>query len=83
MLLELSPAQLLLLLASDDSLRAKVEEAIEMILALSQQELTSEALLGIFFYLSLKTYTINYLLALIKNYIYVFFLFLQNWMCFR
>lgn len=47
MLLELSPAQLLLLLASDDSLRAKVEEAIEMILAhsQSQQELTSEALL--------------------------------------
>lgn len=46
MLLQLSPAQLLLLLASDDSLRAKVEEAIEMILAHSQQELTSEALLG-------------------------------------
>lgn len=55
MLLELSPAQLLLLLASDDSLRAKVEEAIEMILAHSQQELTSEALLGIFIiHLSLK-----------------------------
>lgn len=46
MLLELSPAQLLLLLASDDSLRSKVEEAIELILAHSQQELTSEALLG-------------------------------------
>ncbi|KAK5646050.1 hypothetical protein RI129_004514 [Pyrocoelia pectoralis] len=47
MLLELSPAQLLLLLASDDSLRAKVEEAVEMILAHShsQQELNSEALL--------------------------------------
>jgi E3 ubiquitin-protein ligase EDD1 len=47
MLLELSPAQLLLLLASEDSLRAKVEEAVEMILAHlhSQQELTSEALL--------------------------------------
>ncbi|KAJ8980295.1 hypothetical protein NQ317_005215 [Molorchus minor] len=47
MLLELSPAQLLLLLASEDSLRAKVEEAVEMILAHnhSQSELTSEALL--------------------------------------
>lgn len=48
MLLELSPAQLLLLLASEDSLRAKVEEAVEMIVAYchSQQELNSEALLG-------------------------------------
>ncbi|KAG5892960.1 hypothetical protein JTB14_015007 [Gonioctena quinquepunctata] len=47
MLLELSPAQLLLLLASEESLRAKVEEAVEMILAHShsQSELTSEALL--------------------------------------
>lgn len=48
MLLELSPAQLLLLLASEDSLRAKVEEAVEMILAHShsQSELSSDALLG-------------------------------------
>nr|CAH7746807.1 unnamed protein product [Callosobruchus chinensis] len=47
MLLELFPAHLLLLLASEDSLRAKVEEAVEMILAHShsQSELTSEALL--------------------------------------
>ncbi|KAL3282723.1 hypothetical protein HHI36_005894 [Cryptolaemus montrouzieri] len=36
MLLELSPAQLLLLLASEESLRAKVEEAVEMIIADSQ-----------------------------------------------
>ncbi|XP_051791686.1 E3 ubiquitin-protein ligase UBR5 isoform X2 [Erpetoichthys calabaricus] len=33
MLLELSPAQLLLLLASEDSLRARVDEAMELILA--------------------------------------------------
>lgn len=45
MLLELTPAQLLLLLASEDSLRAKVEEAVELILA-HPQELNSEALLG-------------------------------------
>ncbi|XP_074027095.1 E3 ubiquitin-protein ligase hyd isoform X3 [Leptinotarsa decemlineata] len=49
MLLELSPAQLLLLLASEDSLRTKVEEAVEMILAYShsQSEMTSEALLDL------------------------------------
>lgn len=48
MLLELSPAQLLLLLASEDSLRTKVEEAVEMILAHShsQNDLNSDALLG-------------------------------------
>ncbi|XP_060518971.1 E3 ubiquitin-protein ligase UBR5 isoform X3 [Cylas formicarius] len=47
MLLELSPAQLLLLLASEESLRSKVEEAVEMILAHShsQSELSSDALL--------------------------------------
>uniref|UniRef100_A0A8D0GTB6 Ubiquitin protein ligase E3 component n-recognin 5 n=1 Tax=Sphenodon punctatus TaxID=8508 RepID=A0A8D0GTB6_SPHPU len=33
MLLELSPAQLLLLLASEDSLRARVDEAMELIIA--------------------------------------------------
>ncbi|XP_063054965.1 E3 ubiquitin-protein ligase UBR5 isoform X12 [Engraulis encrasicolus] len=33
MLLELSPAQLLLLLASEDSLRARVEEAMELLIA--------------------------------------------------
>lgn len=51
MLLELTPAQLLLLLASEDSLRSKVEEAVEMLLAhsQSQHEITSEALLGKFF----------------------------------
>ena len=32
MLLELSPAQLLLLLASEDSLRQRVEEAVELLL---------------------------------------------------
>ncbi|XP_044752441.1 E3 ubiquitin-protein ligase UBR5 isoform X3 [Coccinella septempunctata] len=36
MLLELSPAQLLLLLASEESLRAKVEEAVELLIADSQ-----------------------------------------------
>ncbi|CAG9834089.1 unnamed protein product [Diabrotica balteata] len=47
MLLELSPAQLLLLLASDETLRSKVEEAVEMILAHthSQSELTTDAIL--------------------------------------
>lgn len=33
MLLELSPAQLLLLLASEDSLRARVEEAMDLLIA--------------------------------------------------
>lgn len=48
MLLELSPAQLLLLLASEESLRSKVEEAVEMILAHSQShaDMGSDALLG-------------------------------------
>ena len=36
MLLELTPAQLLLLLASEDSLRQRVEEAVE-VLRLAQQ----------------------------------------------
>lgn len=50
MLLELSPAQLLLLLASEESLRSKVEEAVEMILAHSQSQadMGSDALLGKF-----------------------------------
>lgn len=49
MLLELSAAQLLLLLASEESLRAKVEEAVELILAHGNgQELNSDSLLGIF-----------------------------------
>ncbi|XP_049822850.1 E3 ubiquitin-protein ligase UBR5 isoform X3 [Aethina tumida] len=55
MLLELSPAQLLLLLASEGSLRVKVEEAVEMIMAhshTSQQEITSEALLDMLFSLT-------------------------------
>ncbi|XP_066251195.1 E3 ubiquitin-protein ligase hyd isoform X7 [Euwallacea similis] len=47
MLLELSPAQLLLLLASEESLRSKVEEAVEMILAHSQShaDMGSDSLL--------------------------------------
>ncbi|KAJ9581589.1 hypothetical protein L9F63_023236, partial [Diploptera punctata] len=46
MLLELTPAQLLMLLASDDALRQKVEEAMELILT-HGQELASEALLDL------------------------------------
>lgn len=45
MLLELSPAQLLMLLASEDALRQRVEEAMELIVA-HGQDLASEALLG-------------------------------------
>jgi len=43
MLLELSPAQLLMLLASEDALRQKVEEAFELIHS-HTQDLTSEML---------------------------------------
>lgn len=46
MLLELSPAQILILLSSEDSLRAKVEEAMDLILSHSH-ELASEALLDL------------------------------------
>lgn len=46
MLLELSPAQLLMLLASEDALRQKVEEAVDLILN-HGQELASEALLDL------------------------------------
>lgn len=46
MLLELSPAQLLMLLASEDALRQKVEEAFELIHS-HNQDLTSEALLDL------------------------------------
>ncbi|XP_021934340.1 E3 ubiquitin-protein ligase UBR5 isoform X2 [Zootermopsis nevadensis] len=46
MLLELTPAQLLMLLASEDALRQKVEEAMELILN-HGQELASEALLDL------------------------------------
>lgn len=60
MLLELTPAQLLLLLASEDSLRAKVEEAVELILA-HPQELNSEALLGETTYCSFKSVIITVL----------------------
>lgn len=45
MLLELSPAQLLMLLASEDALRQRVDEAMELIVA-HGQDLASEALLG-------------------------------------
>lgn len=41
MLLELTPAQLLMLLASEDSLRQKVEEAVELILSHGQAEITA------------------------------------------
>lgn len=46
MLLELTPAQLLMLLASEEALRHKVEEAVDLILSHSQEQLASEALLG-------------------------------------
>jgi E3 ubiquitin-protein ligase EDD1 len=46
MLLELTPAQLLMLLASEDALRQKVEEAMELILS-HGQELASEALIDL------------------------------------
>ncbi|XP_012256943.2 E3 ubiquitin-protein ligase UBR5 isoform X2 [Athalia rosae] len=46
MLLELSPAQLLMLLASEDALRQKVEEAFELIHS-HIQDLASEALLDL------------------------------------
>ncbi|XP_068992895.1 E3 ubiquitin-protein ligase UBR5 isoform X2 [Neodiprion pinetum] len=46
MLLELSPAQLLMLLASEDALRQKVEEAFELIHS-HNQDLASEALLDL------------------------------------
>lgn len=45
MLLELSPAQLLMLLASEDALRQKVEEAFELIS--HSQDLANEALLDL------------------------------------
>jgi hypothetical protein len=45
MLLELSPAHLLVLLASEEALRAKVEEAVELVAA-HAQDLASETLLG-------------------------------------
>lgn len=41
MLLELSPAQLLLLLASEDSLRARVEEAMELLITHGRYRRTS------------------------------------------
>lgn len=47
MLLELTPAQLLMLLASEDALRQKVDEAVELILS-HGQDLASDALLGMF-----------------------------------
>lgn len=46
MLLELSPAQLLMLLASEDALRQKVEEAFELIRSHSQES-AREALLDL------------------------------------
>ncbi|XP_046667814.1 E3 ubiquitin-protein ligase UBR5 isoform X3 [Homalodisca vitripennis] len=58
MLLELSPAQLLMLLASEDALRQRVDEAMELIVA-HGQDLTSEALLdldvGLFSFTGLKS----------------------------
>ncbi|KAG8228758.1 hypothetical protein J437_LFUL008199 [Ladona fulva] len=46
MLLELTPPQLMMLLASEEALRQKVEEAVELILA-QEQEMASEALLDL------------------------------------
>ena len=46
MLLEMSPAQVLMLLASEESLRQKVEEAFELIHS-HNQDLASEALLDL------------------------------------
>lgn len=46
MLLELSPAQLLMLLASEDALKQKVDEAFELIHS-HNQDLASEALLDL------------------------------------
>ncbi|XP_046991563.1 E3 ubiquitin-protein ligase UBR5 [Schistocerca americana] len=47
MLLELTPAQLLMLLASEEALRHKVEEAVDLIQSHSQEQLASEALLDL------------------------------------
>uniref|UniRef100_A0A8D8R3Z7 E3 ubiquitin-protein ligase hyd n=1 Tax=Cacopsylla melanoneura TaxID=428564 RepID=A0A8D8R3Z7_9HEMI len=47
MLLELSPAQLLMLLASDEALRQKVEEAMDILMNLSGHDLSSENQLDI------------------------------------
>lgn len=47
MLLELTPAQLLMLLASEEALRQKVEEAVELILSHGSEQLASEALLDL------------------------------------
>ncbi|KAI5715389.1 hypothetical protein M8J77_015250 [Diaphorina citri] len=47
MLLELSPAQLLMLLASDEALRQKVEEAMDIVMNLSGHDLSSENLLAL------------------------------------
>ncbi|XP_054724980.1 E3 ubiquitin-protein ligase UBR5-like isoform X2 [Uloborus diversus] len=47
MLLELSAAQLLMLLASDDSLRQKVDEATDIILSHSRDSSTSDGLLDL------------------------------------
>lgn len=55
MLLELSPAQLLMLLASEDALRQRVDEAMELIVS-HGQDLASEALLG-------KFHLLNFLLC--------------------
>ena len=50
MLLELSPAQLLLLLASEQSLRLKVEEAIDVIVAHDSEATNDLSHPGIYFY---------------------------------
>lgn len=55
MLLELSPAQLLMLLASEDALRQRVDEAMELIVS-HGQDLASEALLGKFHLLNFLLY---------------------------
>lgn len=70
MLLELSPAQLLLLLASEESLRSKVEEAVEMILAHSQSQadMGSDALLGKFDVSDESFFNINFTKTVSKRF---------------
>jgi E3 ubiquitin-protein ligase EDD1 len=52
MLLELSPAQLLMLLASDDALRQRVEEAMQMILAHGQQ-MGNHTMIGLYIFMAI------------------------------
>lgn len=62
MLLELSPAQLLMLLASEDALRQRVEEALELILS-HGQDFAPESFLGRLLY--------NFITLFWKMYLYL------------